>query len=228
MKAMRHAGRTCNSCWIPIILLLAVAAVPLVSYAAWKSFCTIPTEVSLSQGFIRSVLRRDHSESEMIQHVHEKLSQKLAWHGTGMLGWVYFQDMCQGDACILDYLHMEMIVKHFHICMAARRVGFTTVTTTIDFSKSKVEVDVLPGTMWPWPIPIESTDDEISLEVSRVKERAIDSIEDAVWKMHASVTLKFSRSVDSWRVSVYTPHEELIHKVQVDLFDYRIIEEEMQ
>ena len=73
---------------------------------------------------------------------------------------------------------MEMIVKVFDLCMFNRRVWFTTVNTTIDFNEPKVEVEVfpcdhvgigqsqskLPRTKYHW-------------SVSRVKERAIGSIE---------------------------------------------------
>lgn len=211
-----------------IVLLLVVLAVPAVAFAAWDRFCTIPTDVSFSQGFIRSVLRSDRSEAETIQHVYDELSRKLAWRGTGTLGWVGFQGICKGGDCNLDFLHLEMIVKHFHICMFARRVEFTTVTATVDFGKSKVEFNVLNGTMWPWPIPIATTENEISQEVSQVKEVAIASIENPVWETHSSLSLKFSRSVDSWSVSVYTSREELIHSVKVGLSDYQVIKEEKQ
>ena len=228
MKAKRRSRGKYRSCWISIIVLLALVAVSAVFFTAQARFCAIPTEKSLSQGFIRSVLRSERSEAEIVQHIYDELSWKLAWHGTGMLGWIYFTNTCQGDDCNLDYLYMEMIVKVFDLCMFNRRVWFTTVNTTIDFNEPKVEVEVFHATMWAWPIPIETAENEISLEVSRVKERAIGSIESSVWETYSTLSLKFSRSVDSWSASVYTPSEELIKSVQVGLYDYQIIKEEQQ
>ena len=211
-----------------IVLLLVALAVPVVVYAAWDQFCTIPREASFSQGFLRSVLRSDHSEAEIIQHIYDELSWKLASYGTGMPGWVYFENTCQEENCVLDYLHMEMIVKVFDLCMFTRRVGFTTVIASIDVNESKVGIKVVQGTMWPWPIPIETSERDILLEISRVKERAIGSLENLVRQTQSSLLVKFSRSTDSWRISVYTQREELIHFLKVGLSDYQVIEEEKQ
>lgn len=228
MKAKRRSIGKYKSCWISIGILLALAAGLAVFLAVRARFCAIPTEKSLSQGLIRSVLPSERSEAELIQHIYDELSWKLASFGTGMPGWVYFENTCQRDDCILDYLHMEMIVKVFDLCMFSRRVGFTTVTTSIDVNESQVEIKVLQGTMWAWPIPIETTENEISQEVSEVKEAAIAFVGNPVWETHSSLSLKFSRSVDSWSVSVYTPREELFHSVQVGLSNYQVIEEEKQ
>lgn len=228
MEANRRSRVKHRSCWIAFIVLLALPAVTAVLLAAHARFCATPTEQSLSQGLVQSVLLSESSEAEIIQHIYDELSWKVSSYGTGMLGWVFYEDTCQGDNCDYAYLHMEMIVKIFDLCMFLRRVGYTTVTTTIDVNESTVEIKVLQGTMWPWPIAIKTTERDISLEVSRVRERAVESLADVLREANSSVLLKFSRNSDSWTVSAYTPREELIHSVKVHLSDYRVTEEDMQ
>ena len=107
---------------------------------------------------------------------------------------------------------MDLVLRRPEFCRSISRSIYITVVIDIDMSKSQVEAKVYLGTMWPE----EPFKDPIILEILRVKERAIRSIEDEVWKLHHSLSLKLSRSTESWNLSVYTPQGELIHSVEVD------------
>lgn len=224
MKNKRPMPRAYRTCWSSIILLLAVVAVPAALFAAWASFCTIPTEVPLSHGFKRSVLQNDHSAVEALQLVNNEISRRLAWHGTITFRDSYIRETCRSDTCVLDSLYAEMSVKHFHVCTYSRKVKHTTVVIRIDISKSQVEADLVPGTMWP----DETTVDGIFSDILRIKDLAINSIEDVLWKTYSSLSLEMSRTIDGWSIQAFTPRGELIHSEEVGRSEFHQLKEEKQ
>ena len=224
MKNKRTTHRTYISCWSSIILLLAVIAVSAVLFAAWVSFCTIPKEVSLSNRFIQSVLQNDHSAVEALQLANNEITRGFAWYGTITIRDSYIRETCSVRTCVLDSLSADMSIKQFHICAFSRKVKHTTVTIHIDMSKNQVEVDLYPGTMWP----DETSGDSILSDILQVKDLAINSIKDTVWKANSALSLEMRRRIDGWSIQVFTPHGELINGEEVDRSDYQNIREEKQ
>jgi len=202
-----------------IILLLAVLAVPAALFSAWAglaAFCYIPTDISRSEAFIQSVLPYDYSEAELVQLVYDEISTELAWLGNSELGYVYFRDICQVNACAVDSSHIEIVMERFpmfSICAWMEMKRHVTIDFDIDVSKSQVEAKIYEVQMWSAPAR-----DRISSEIAQVKYHVLDAIDDDLWKTHPTLVLKFSRSLD-WTIYVYTTHGTLIHEEKIDLSD---------
>jgi len=202
-----------------IILLLAVLAVPAALFSAWAglaAFCYIPTDISRSEAFIQSVLPYDYSEAELVQLVYDEISTELAWLGNSELGYVSFRDICQANACAVDYLHIEIVMERFpmfSICAWMEMKRHVTIDFDIDVSKSQVEAKIDEVQMWSAPAR-----DRISSEIAQVKYHVLDAIDDDLRKTHPTLVLKFFRSLD-WGIYVYTTHGTLIHEEKIDLSD---------
>ncbi len=203
---------------MPVIFLFALITAPTSLFAVWAGFCSVPTEISLSQRLRQSALQNVYTEAELVRQIFDEVSWKLAWHGTSTLGYVYFKDKCQSGLCTLDSLTVEMAISHFEICTwDDRKVKHTSVDVDIDISRSEVIASLVPGILWS----TEAMPTEIYSEIARVKNRGILSLGTEVWNMYPGLTLKFFlyRYRNGWSMTAYTPDGILIHS---EKGDYRL------
>lgn len=193
---------------ISIITLVVTVTVTVTLFGVWASFCGIPNEFSLPHNLTQAAIQNLHSEAELVQRIYDEVALKLAWHGPATLGYVYVVDTCQSGTCVLDKLYLEILIEHCHICVGGRKIQHTTVTVDIDVSKPQVDAHLSAGQLWP----AKAVTTDLTSVIPRLKDKAINSLEDEVWTLHPTLVLKFSLDVDSWRLSAITPDGNAIYQ----------------
>lgn len=206
---MKAKQRPIRRKWRTLLsVLLVLVAAPVSLFGVLVGFCTIPTALSLSHNLTQAAIHNVYSEAELVQRIQDEVRQKLAWHGPATLGYVFFEDTCQAGTCALEELSLEILIDHFRICVGGRKIHHTSVEVDIDFKTSQVEVELHPGQMWS----SKAVTTELWSVIPRLKDKALNSLEDEIQILHPTLVLKVILDVDSWCLIVSTPDGEVIHQ----------------
>ena len=189
-------------------------------------FCAVPTDVSFSQEFVRSLLESDYAEVDLVELVYDEVSRNLAWYGTADFVVYYdFRYFCQSDSCDWVMADVETPVNHYPLCTYEGRVRGTLVEVDIDFMESQIETRIYgwgrtsgPGLVW----------DDISSDIASIKQYSLNSIDSEYWKSHPSLVLEIGNVPDGWIISIHTHGGDLIHWEGVEYSAYKSIKEEKQ